>query len=551
MISVLVKKIAITTLLLITLGGCYSEDDLTARELLAKADGLLENGGLTDSEPRSYAMDYYWQAYEKDPSDPLVDSHVNLGLGLIKTFNLIESFVALLDVLFPADVAEDSESAINFSPEDLYRIIEAINIGAIREIGGHYAHVAINYPDTVLFLNDTALNLDGLISLDLSGELDAGEIRLLGGLFQTLAGVLDLLFAYEGLPETLFSMLLNEEFDLGYAGDPARFFNQAPEAFPNPLLDTYFGTALEGGLLVTEAGERLALAIGLWHECFVGLAAEEDDQSNDILPNDDLVGKLLTMFGMDTSDPTISLLAGQSAMIIDLMIDLFGGLRASIVGDRVFDPNPLLGLVLSLVGGGAEIVLPGLDLNAFFSDPVLDIKDLSPSFYLEQSGDYSAGDLILETEQEDFVDENEDGTYNDGEEFTDSGVDGFVDADLDGVADLTWPTEYTTVDPNWPDDRLGRNDGRFTDKPGYRDHESNILRLPPLGHFNPVIEENDPANGVVDHVYFFWLEPSFGGLLVESVQVGNVISITEGTLRNGTLNGLISALGTMLSDISL
>lgn len=551
MFSQLAKRITIVALSLITLAGCYSEDDLTARELLAKADGLLENGGLTEAEPRAFALDYYWQAYEKDPTDPLVDSHVNLGLALIKTFNLIESFVALLDVLFPPETEEGTDSAINFSPEDLYRIIEAINIGAIREIGGHYAHVAINYPETTFYLNDTQLNLKGLISLDLSGELDAGEIRLFGGLFETIAAVLDLLFAYERLPETLFSMLLNQEFDLGYTGDPAKFFNQTPEAFPNPLLNTYFGTALEGGLYVTQAGERLALALGLWHECFIGLAAEEDDQSDDILPNDDLVGKLLTMIGMDATDPTISLIAGQSAIIINLLTDLFGGLKASIVGETIFDPNPLLGLVLSLVGGGADLVLPGLDLHAFFADPVLDLKDLFPAFYMEDEGDFIAGDLRLVTEQEDFVDANENGTYDNGEDFTDSGIDGFVDADYDGVPDSVWPEEYSIIDANWPDGILGRNDGRFTDKPGYRDVTADILRLPPLGHYNPITEENEPANGIVDHTYFFWLDPSFGGLLVECEQTDSQIVITDQPMRNGNLNGLISTLSTMLAGLEL
>jgi hypothetical protein len=490
-----VKRILLAALLL---SACRA--DLSVDEKLKQADSYLsEHGG----EPgyRAVAYDLYQESLADGNKAEQLRAH--FGLGMIGLFDLVQGLPHMLE----KDPAKEGDSG-DLPPADaLARTVDilihqSVDKGIVAHLGVVAAEddFTFNFKHLVFPVTDSTQKV-----VDLSGEWDLTEVRMLYGTAQVVVAVEELGYSYDGLFEAVLKAALSgatlPPLPSNPRDIPAWLVDTAKTTGlePLPWLDPAFGV-LGGHNRMDSVKDRLDKGFGAMSDGMRYLIAEKDSQADDVFPNKKFAGSILTK--LLPKDPTLSLVG--AAITPQILGDLFEALHAGVTdANKPFIlPPSVSGLIEPLLASAydgpdnlVDLRMPALRLVSFFDNPIADLKSAKdgvlPAFN-------ATGDFVVESEQEPWTDKNDDGVVDDGE-YKDTGVDGFVDQDNDGVADFAG--------------RPGAGNGKYNDLMALTGADT----LPPLKHKNPQ-GKIEAANGIVDPLYLFFGDASFHGALVPIVK---------------------------------
>lgn len=512
-------------LTLLAASGCTTEPS-NADKLDLADQYLSEHGG----EPtyRAVAYDLYKEVLE-GPDDKSQAVRAHFGVGMIGFLDLVQGLPRMLET------DEDSEeSSGGMPPADALAgtinsvVHEVVDKGIVQHFEVVRQEADFSFTFETLSFPPTDPTKKPIV---LSGEWDLTEINAIYGILQAVVGTVELLYAYDKVPETVLTAALSgveiPEMPSNPADLPAWITKVAKLVGLDPLpwLDPAFGKLGDKALLV-PIRERFVLGFGALEASMRYLQDESDKQTDDVFPNDEFLESILNK--LMPGDDLIAGVLGGIITPVELE-ELAGALRASVDDGEVFIlPDFLWDLLDTLLSDKPndpiELRMPGLKLSSFFTNPIVDLKDRETGLlpYYDDKGLF-----VLETEQEPWSDDNGNELVDDGE-FDDTGVDGFVDLDLDGLADFAGrPGKGNAVF----DYELGFND------PGLR-HES------PLGVL-------DDANGIIDPAYLFFGDATFGGALTPITTGTETTYMADDTkpYTNADLMRLTSSLVWILGDL--
>lgn len=514
------KRLFLATLLLT---ACTPEPSVSDK--LAEADRYFQEHG---GEPgyRAAAYDLYREALEA-PGTKQEHLRAHFGLGMIGLFDLVQGLPRLL-VTDPAKEDEPSD----MPPADaLARTVDTlVHVAIDKGIVEHLAVVAAEKDFSFNFIHLVFPATDATQkSIDLSGEWDLAEIRIVYGAAQLVVAIEELGYSYDGLFEAVMKAALSgeplPEIPSNPRDIPAWLVDAAKASGlePLPWLDPAFGVLGKNDRIATVK-DRLDKGFGAMADAMIYLQAEKDDQKNDVFPKSSFAKTVITKL-IQSDDITLSVVG--TVLAADLLQDLFARLRDSVIDPAkpFIIPQELLDYIETLLEGAydgpsnlVELRVPALRVVKFFDNPIADLKaakgGLLPAFD-------AAGEFVVESEQEPWIDENENGLAEDGE-YKDTGVDGFVDNNDDGVPENTG--------------RLGAGNNKFDQPLAFTPYGSTVTGTTlPLKHKSPA-GKIDAPNGIVDPVYLFFGDASFHGLFVPIVQ--NVdTELYEADLDAGYTNG--------------
>lgn len=482
----------ILAVLFLLAAGCAAE--LSVDEKLDKADDLFsEHGG----EPgyRAAAYDLYKEALDDAGSDKQ-RLRAHFGVGMIGFLDLAQGLPRLF-------VEDPNAPEAELPPADVLArtvdtlVHEAVDKGIVEHLAVVAAQKDFSFVFTHLVFPVTDVTLT---PIDLSGEWDQAEIRVIYGFLQTVVGLEELVYSYDGVVETALKAALSGAELPPLPTNPRAlpdWLASAAEAAglkPLPWLDPKFGL-LNKNHRLADAKDRLDKGLSAMHEAFLYLEAEKDLQTDDVFPNNQFVKTILMRFF--PKEASLSLLG--AVIKTDMLRDVFGNLHTSVIDKNkpFLVPDSLWTYIEALLGdyGGPQtppdLKMPALRLINLFSDPIQDLK--APADGLLPAFD-AKGRFVVESEQEVWTDTNNNGDAEPGE-FKDKGVDGFVDVNHDNVADFAG--------------RLGEGNAEFDFYLGLVTGPTKDLR-----HVNPASKANDEANGIVDPVYLFFGDASMHGVMV-------------------------------------
>lgn len=509
--------------------GCTSEPSNTDK--LEQADEYLsEHGG----EPayRAVAYDLYKEVLE-GPDDQSQAVRAHFGVGMIGFLDLAQGLPRLLTT---DEESEDSSGGM--PPADaLAGTIDALVHEVVdRGIVQHF-EVVRQQPDFAFTFKTLSFPPTDPTQkpIVLSGEWDLTEINAIYGLLQTVVGTVELVYAYDKVPETVLTAALSGAELPEMPTNPSELPAWVTEVAklvgldPLPWLDPAFGKLSDKALLA-PIRERFALGFGALETAMQYLQDESDSQSDDVFPKDKFLESILKKLL-----PGDDLIAGVVGGVIgsDEIEQLTGALRSSVEDETVFIlPDFLWDLLDTLISkkpnDPIELHMPGVKLSSFFTNPITDLKDREAGLlpYYDDKGLF-----VLESEQEPWVDDNGNELVDDGE-WEDVGVDGFIDLDLDGEADFAG--------------RPGKGDGKFNDELGLND----ATTLQGLRHKSP-LGAVDLDNGIVDPAYLFFGDATFGGALMP-ITTGTETTYKADTTKpytNADLMRLTSSLIWIIGDL--
>jgi len=216
---------------------------------------------------------------------------------------------------------------------------------------------------------------------DLAGEFDLGELYA--------AEAFTLLI--DGLTSHL--LVLDLDFDLSLAwriGDIDFASMPVPEAIglvtamlidlvADPNYPTFLTMSACGMDAFTEAGLRIGLGLDQWLQTFAAVAAETDDQADDIIGYDDLNSSGTFDHGEPFVIPHFGVLGAEEMNVLEGVLVLVASLRDSYLDDTPYDPDPesrspfcLSSLNPLLEALGVPVGLPGsvqIDFGAIYANP--------------------------------------------------------------------------------------------------------------------------------------------------------------------------------------
>lgn len=513
-------------LTLLTAAGCTTE--LSNADKLALADQYLsEHGG--ESTYRAVAYDLYKEVLE-GPDDKSQAVRAHFGVGMIGFLDLVQGLPRLLETDEESEAASGGMPPADALAGTINSVVhEVVDKGIVRHFEVVRQETDFAFTFKTLAFPPTDPTLKPIV---LSGEWDLTEINAIYGILQAVVGTVELLYAYDKVPETVLTAALSgaeiPEMPSNPADLPAWITEVAKLVGLDPLpwLDPAFGKLADKALLV-PIRERFVLGFGALSTAMTYLQDESDKQTDDVFPNDEFLEALLKK--LMPGDDLVAGVIGGIITPVELE-ELFGALHASvkesnavfILPDFVWD---LLDTVISKKPNDPiELRMPGVKLSSFFTDPIADIKDRKKGLlpYYDDKGMF-----VLETEQEAWSDDNGNELVDD-DEFDDTGVDGFVDLDLDGLADFAG--------------RPGKGNGIFDYELGFND--------PGLRHESP-LGVLDDANGIIDPAYLFFPDATFGGAFTP-ITTGTDTTYAADTSKpytNADLMRLTSSLVWILGDL--
>ncbi|MGC9027237.1 MAG: hypothetical protein ACP5JP_06860, partial [bacterium] len=255
-----------------------------------KADQIISNGGLNNSNSRGQAQSLYADALNNlgkgDPNYAFIYSHANFGLAMIGTWNALDTVSSLLSSTNLLSGSSSGSSSGSCQPIDLsaYQpLLGPVIDNMLSPIIAHLQAVTqftgfsftINSATLVIFsdLKVLSSSLAGQsLSLDMSGAYDLGEVDLMLSLFETLQGGVKVLFAYNGVLNALGNLLMG--------------LTKTGCTMPNPLLDPKFGTLTSNGAqMLSDAQYLLADASRNFSNAMSVVMARTGDNSNHVFIN--------------------------------------------------------------------------------------------------------------------------------------------------------------------------------------------------------------------------------------------------------------------------
>jgi hypothetical protein len=484
MVLIMRNPLAIVLASLWLVSACVTQQTPIQKLELAE-QYLSKHGG--DASYRAVAYDLFKDVLVESQSDnEKVRAH--FGVGMIGTLDLLQAIPPLL-------VAEDGEDETaaeesTLPPADklaaTLRILvrEVISKGIAEHFKIVSAEDAFQFRFEKLVLPFPGAKDD---LLDLSGDWDLTEIRLIYALTEFLATTVEYVYAYDGLVETVLRAALSGADLPPMPESPADFpawFVEAAQATgldPLPWLDPAFGILAEPDampLLQARMVDSMGAIVGSMTHL---LGEETTNQDSHIFTKNNFPGKAISLFVPEASQYIFIL---NALFGPERIRELFIEVQRSLAEPEDVFAAPdfvwqLLGAALDLIkfegpSDPVSLRVPAVNLSAFFTHPIQDLKDRNNGLLPHYDAE---GFFTVHSEQE----------PGNADDFTDIGIDGFIHA-------ATEPT------------RPGAGDDTWNDRLGLRGSDT----LPPISHFTPFDRIDDP-NGIVDPVYLFFGDASFNG----------------------------------------
>ncbi|HUT54347.1 MAG TPA: hypothetical protein VM658_13240 [bacterium] len=433
---------AAPAILLLDLGSSQAQGPAPA-DLVAAAEAKIRTG-INDPETRTEAVWLYEDALDlvkgDDAASRSIKARAHLGLAVINLIDFFDLLPALsnflgidiLDLFNPSAAAAMTMAgaggpvrpaaactAVDF--EDYLFFLDRMLTNMLMPTIDH-ARLARELDPGVTLVVETGMAVlvpdnpatpeDDSMVLDLAGEWDATDAALFQGGLEVLLGGLKLLLSYDGILQSMINPTLS------------------PACQPVPGSDDWTDTFGPYNLIVPDGGEQRMIAAGAlmaagfqaFHEGLELLAAETDDQSDDLVryydygsdglgpadpgyPGPDADGTEANgaydpgePWGMDSIGVLLdsllgSLLSGLPFNLSDLSRMLPPPALAALVesmGQSAESGTPvdlvptLLKPLLPALGlGGTDqqlyaLGLPALNLGALFLPPLADLSVISP-----------------------------------------------------------------------------------------------------------------------------------------------------------------------------
>lgn len=547
-------------LILFTANACTSEGSL--QERLDKANESLQlHAG--DAFRRAIALGHYRHVYAK-ATDAEMKRDAGFGVGMIGFIDLIHAASQLANET-TTTTEDDAEGAAALpSAADLLPIVSEL-VDSLLDDGIVQPWQAVIQADdfSFKFAEDSfvipAFSEDGT-DIDLSGEWDLTEIRIVYGLVQTVIASYRYVKLYDLVLETVVDAALTDATVPDLPENPADFpfwileVSDALGFAAPPWLDPNFGLMSDKTELV-DIRNRLSDGVNRILEGLEYLRDEDDDQTDDVFPKNAFLKQVLVrLAGVDPDD--IVVVAIDPLVPLVNIIELVTVARDSLDQDDavLLPPDWVWELVETGVSVGAPnysgpvtpvgLRIPAVNLSRLFTHPIEDLKDSSSGllpYYcdadeVDELPCSREGEFVTQSEQEPYAGEVEDGNFDD------TGIDCatrgrcFADANYDGDDD-GFDFSIYVGDGEWQEDIALR-----AGDPALEDAEAAAL-LPPLAHRTPTGGVELP-NGIVDPVYTFFVNSSFNDFLVPIVATGeNEYAVdTAGAYGNPDLMRLLSAI---------
>jgi hypothetical protein len=499
-------------------------------EKLERAEAYLRShGGSAHYRALAYAL---YQSALPGLEEPSQRYRAYFGLGTIPLLDLLQAGVFAL-VTPPSSPS----SPPSLPPELLYQLLDHFITSYLQErILDFYAPLTVAESFRFSFENLTLPNpLPGsTLPVDLSGVWDQGDIALIYGTLELILGLWHYLKAYPDLVPFLLKLLTFPEppsLPTVPPEIPPAFFQWVSRVTEGriPWLDQGFAT-LRDPEEITRSQSFVLSGLDALLQGFSLTETEATPPELALIAREDTLFHLALRFDL----PAVIGFPGEllEVPLKPLSSSLFRRIVAT-ARESFTDPATaftfpkevweLLKTAIQLLGKSRipstpiELRFPALRLSYLYASPVTDLKALLPL--------RSDGRIAFESEVEPWEDENQNGVRDCQEPYEDIGVEGAVDSDNDGNPDLLETPQ-------------GKGNRRWDDPFGVRDGTT----LPPLYHRNPR-EEWEPPNGVVNPLYLFFPDPTFGGVLVPLAGSDTIVSpdLTR-TYTNPDLNRFLSLL---------
>ncbi len=253
------------------------------------ADQIIMTGGLNNSGTRDQAQSLYADALNNigsgDPNYDFIYSHANFGLAMIGAWNALATASGLISSNMFGSLSGGSATSscqpIDLTPYQslLVPVIDNMfspivtHLQAVTQFTGF--SFTINSANLVI-LSDLGMLSSTLkgqgLSLDMSGAYDLGEVDFMLSLFETLQGGVKLLFAYNGVANTLINLALG--------------LVQTGCTMSNPLTDPNFGTFTSNGpQMISDAQYILADGAQNLSNSMSAIMARKGDNSSHVVIN--------------------------------------------------------------------------------------------------------------------------------------------------------------------------------------------------------------------------------------------------------------------------
>jgi len=517
----------------LTVCGEKKDRAIEAKEKLIQGETLLRKEGGS-AHYRSLALDLFSSALPDLEEKEKYRAY--FGIGTVH-------FLDLLHLLFwfLSHPPKEGSSPLP-PPETLLAILNTLVDTTLRKgiVEPYRKVLSATSPGFVTFYFEKLSFPNPITSqggpVDLKGEWDRTDLFLILGTIEWILGNWEFLNAYEGLLQGFLTLLL-----LPDPPPPPKTFPEIPaywdrllgKAFPqgSPFTSPSFLTlshkerAERGYEDILTGTENLQNGIKNWKN-------EQDPQEDDLFPNTGILLFLVRRLGL------APLLGEEFPLeILETLIqpgDITSAVesfyyshrdenRPFLLPQKAWELLSLSAEALTLPDSfpkdPVDLRFPAIRFVRLYSTPPTDLKKLLPVG--------EGGSLLAESEQEPFTDWNGNLTWDPGEPFEDKGVEGRVS-----------PTEES---------RPGKGDGRWNDPPGVRSSST----LLPLFHKNPK-GEWEPPNGVVNPLYLFFPDGSFGGVLLpyKKEEGGKFTANTETPFTNPDLNRFLSLLLWLVTILS-
>ncbi|RMF18926.1 MAG: hypothetical protein D6761_01430 [Candidatus Dadabacteria bacterium] len=547
--------------------GC---NEVSTTRKLEQAEQLLRTR-VGDAFARAEALGLYRDVYAATTSGSTEHVRAAFGIGMIGVADLLHSAARLVsDSTDTTTETEPDSSAPPLPPgEDLVPILSTLVDVVLDEGIIQPWREVITQDDFSFTFDEGSFVLPGIVTdttpVDLSGEWDLTEIRLIYGLLQEAVTAVKFVAAYDGVVATVVDAALTDATIPDLPDSPAQipaWILDASDALgfdTPPWLDAEFGVLLADSTALAALRARASDGLAAIENGLDYLANEDDEQDDDVFPQGKFIRQILVRVA-GVPDNDIVVLAIDPLLSTSRLQELARLARQSLDNDATVFLAPdwvwtdLLETALSTAVGDYPgpkrpdgLRIPAINLSTLFTAPVTDLKDrdtgLLPFYCIESevgtvAGCDRAGAFVTRSEQEPWTDANGNDAVDDGE-FEDTGVDGLPDANGDLVADSSG--------------RPGVGNGKWDEPVALRSGDpfvalekldsTAVASLPPLAQQHP-LGSTEPANGIVDPVYLFMPNPNLNGLLqpVTSTAPGEYAVATTGVYSNPDLNRLLSSL---------
>lgn len=461
---------------------------------------------------------------------------VDFGIGFLTMIDLRQGIPTLIDGL-----AGNESGGVSLSVDKIVDIVNNLHTEIIhKSLAERFAAVAAD-PSFSANMDCNPETFPGP-KCPFRGNLDFGDIALFAG----ITGLTDAILSDLNSHDRLLNLLVDVALNPPAMPEVSNPFRTMPAIIWKVLEDyaqANYGKSFAVSDLLVRTGDGEAVrqqfvkSMTFLRDGFFSTSQESSDQGEEVLPKKNYISYFLErVVGVtDTSMLAMVSLAETTGI---LTVDRFTAESAAILDSLKADPgdngqyylSPFLTGVLddikgilpfSLPPSLADMYLPAIWLGGLFG-PAL----AHPMLLLPVSENKS---FRVEFEQENYSATHDEVFFRKGGSYEDTG---FMAATSTGTPLL-----------------VGAGNGVFNDTLGYRKDKNFVGDKNGVFHQSPLTTVTELPNNWVDPVYLFWPDPSFGNVLVPTVQNNKLLETDDtGHYGNAQLNGFVSAIFSIIQE---